>query len=255
LPQPRTKFLISAIVFAAALALFSGRRYLFPKEYPKTTVTIPEGYTLAQIDEVLKEQKVTKGASLADLKPADFDYEFLSAATEENLEGFLFPDTYEFFLNSPVRVVAKKFLDNFALKTSGVLGPENAYKTIILASMIEKEIPDKNNDQELVAGILENRLALGMFLNVDATVCYAESPFGCAGVEDIDLTIDSRYNTYYYRGLPPGPISNPGLSAIRAVVNPRSSDYFYYLSRPDTKETIFSKTLDEHNKNIVKYLK
>lgn len=235
--------------------MFFGKRHLFPKQYPKITITIPEGYTLAQIDETLTTAGVLNGGKLSNFKPADFDYPFFAAATGNSLEGFLFPDTYEFFLNSPSRVVAKKMLDNFALKTAGVLDPEKAYRTVILASMIEKEVPDKNGDREMVAGVLNNRLSLGMLLNVDATVCYAESPLGCAGVKDIDFTIDSRYNTYRYKGLPPGPISNPGLSAIEAAAEPRASNYLYYLSRSDTKETIFSKTLDEHNKNIVKYLK
>jgi len=243
------------ILFVALAAIFCGRRWLFPKQWPKTTITIPEGYTVAQIDEVLTAAGVLNGGRLANLKPTDFDYPFLANATGESLEGFLFPDTYEFFLNSPSRVVAQKMLDNFSSKAALLLEPETAYQTVIIASMIEKEVPDKRNDRRLVAGIIESRLDLGMPLNVDAAVCYAESPFGCAGVEDIDFEIDSRYNTYKYRGLPPGPISNPGLSAIKAALNPEDSDYLYYLSRPDTKETIFSKTLDEHTKNIVKYLK
>ncbi|MCL4406449.1 MAG: endolytic transglycosylase MltG [Patescibacteria group bacterium] len=248
--------MIAGLILLVVLpAIFYGKRYLFPKEWPKTTITIPEGYTVAQIDELLTEVGVLKGGKLANFKPADFDYPFLDGVSGDSLEGFLFPDTYEFFLNSPSRVVAAKFLDNFGRKASGFLEPEIAYKTLILASMIEKEVPDTNGDRELVAGILENRLEAGMFLNVDATVCYAESPLGCAGVEDIDFGVDSRYNTYHYRGLPPGPIANPGISAIKAAAHPRRSDYLYYLSRPDTQETIFSKTLDEHNKNIVKYLK
>jgi UPF0755 protein len=240
---------------AVSACLFFGRRHLFPKQYPTVTITIPEGYTLLQIDETLTTAGVLNGGRLSNFRPADFDYPFFVAATGDSLEGFLFPDTYEFFLHSPSMVVAEKFLDNFALKTAGILEPGKAYRTVILASMIEKEVPDENGDREMVAGILKNRLNSGMLLNVDATVCYAESPFGCAGVEDIAFTIDSRYNTYRYKGLPPGPISNPGLSAIEAAAEPRDSNYLYYLSRPDTKETIFSKTLDEHNKNIVKYLK
>jgi UPF0755 protein len=93
-------------------------------------------------------------------------------------------------------------------------------------------------------------------LQVDATICYikAQQGQGCLPIMKSDKTIDSPYNTYLYRGLPTGPIGSPGSSALSAAANPATSSYWYYISDPKTDETIFARTLDEHNQNIVKYL-
>lgn len=162
-------------------------------------------------------------------------YPFLQSA--RSLEGFLFPDTYRFFLNSSSEAVAKKFLDNFKKKArplltdwDGAKTDLDSYELLTLASLIEKEIPF-HEDRLVVSGILRKRLAISMPLQVDAAP-----------------------ETYKKYGLPPGPIANPGLDAIYAALNPKNSDYLYYLSDPKTKKTIFSRTLDEHNENRIKYL-
>ena len=120
-------------------------------------------------------------------------------------------------------------------------------------------MPDQN-DQEIVAGIILKRLAEGIPLDIDATVCYAKllgrptSTAQACSLSPLDFKIESPYNTYLYKGLPPGPIGNPGTSAITAALHPQSSPYLYYLSDPATGKTIFAKTLDEQNQNRVKYL-
>jgi UPF0755 protein len=157
--------------------------------------------------------------------------------------------------------VVGEFTDNFNVKALPLLNADskNAQRDLILASILEKEVPS-STDQKLIAGILLKRLAAGMPLDVDATVCYAkllENPSpaaSCYPLTALDFKIDSPYNTYLYRGLPPGPIGNPGVSAIVAAIDPVSSPYWYYLSDPKTGKTIFAKTLDEQTQNRVKYL-
>jgi UPF0755 protein len=107
---------------------------------------------------------------------------------------------------------------------------------------------------------MKKRMNVGMKLQMDATLCYmkevvAQAPLPCYPLTSLDFKYDSPYNTYLYKGLPPGPIGNPGTSSIRAALNPRPSPYWFYLSDPLTKRTVFSETLDEHEDNRVKYLK
>jgi len=122
-----------------------------------------------------------------------------------------------------------------------------------MASMIEKEVQTPE-DKKMVSGILWKRITEGMPLQVDATVNYITGKHD-KGVQIKDTVIDSPYNTYKYYGLPKGPISNPGMDSIQAAIYPQKSVYWYYLSATKTGETIFSKTLEEHNLAISKYLK
>jgi len=208
---------------------------------PRLKVTIPEGATVAEINQLLTEKGVLAGESLP-----------------PELEGFLFPDTYEFFLPSSAQTVELKFLDNFNRKARSLLPPdigeEALGQVIIKASLVEKEAPN-SADRRIIAGIIEKRLAKNMPLQIDASLCYAKQQSTCWPITDEDKKFDSPYNTYLYRGLPPGPIANPGEDAILAVLNPQPSPYWFYLSDPQSKKTIFAKTLDEHNKNIFQYLK
>ena len=132
---------------------------------------------------------------------------------------------------------------------------ENLEETLILASLIQEEIKDPF-EMRIGAGILKKRLEAGIPLQIDTTLCYLKGVdgMGCLPITQADKALDSPYNTYLYRGLPPGPISNPGLDAIRATLNPANSPYLYYVSDPKTGRTIFGKTLDEHNQNVIKYL-
>ena len=122
-----------------------------------------------------------------------------------------------------------------------------------MASLIEREVRTYE-DMRIVSGLLWKRMEIGMPLQVDATLVYLTGR-KTGQITNDDKLIDSAYNTYKYRGLPPTPIANPGLNAINAAIDPIESEYLYYLSTPITGETIFSKTLDEHNENRIKYLK
>jgi UPF0755 protein len=222
----------------------------------EVTVTIPEGSNIYEIDAILSNALVIHPGDLIDF------------TADGPLEGKLFPDTYQFYTNANVAGVVQEFINTYNAKAAPLLAadPKNAQNDLILASILEKEVPGPS-DQQIVAGILIKRLAAGMPLDVDATVCYAkllalatsssnQSPSSqvCQSLAELDFKINSPYNTYLYRGLPPGPIGNPGVSAITAAIHPVSSPYWYYLSDPKTGKTIFAKTLDEQTQNRVKYL-
>lgn len=231
-------------------------RELTPNGPKEVAVTIPEGSNLYQIDAILADALVIRRGELVS---------FQGAHGQGNLEGKLFPDTYRFFVGSDIKVIVQKFLENFNEKTAVLLTKdgENAERDLVVASIVDKEVPDPN-DQKMVAGILWKRLKAGMPLQADAAVCYAKlqkqppsagNPVtSCYPLAPLDYRIDSPYNTYLYKGLPPGPIGNPGISAIRASISPKSSPYWFYLSDPKTGKTIFAKTLDEQAQNKVKYL-
>jgi len=232
------------------------------------SIIIPSGLTLAEIDDKLSAAAVIKPGELINFNVDNLrkDYSWLPAETNGAvggpLEGFLMPDTYKFFSGADVDLVARIFLDNFyknVISAGGLLffaKQGNVLKIINLASIIEKEVPD-SSERCLVAGILNKRLSVGMPLQVDAVLVYVNCRgrfLNCPKLNKEDYKKDSAYNVYTRQGLPPGPISNPSLDAIRAALSPVKSDYWYYLSDPKTKETIFSETLDEHNENRAKYL-
>jgi UPF0755 protein len=257
---PREKrlraYLLVGFLTAAAVAVILLLPAKEPPVYPTRSVTIPEGYNIYQIDRLLFENKIiSEEGSLVSLSPDRFgDYWFLEGTA--TLEGFLFPDTYEFYEQSSPEVVARKMLDNWRKKASlFFINKEATYNQIIVASLVEKEIGEDQEERALVAGVIFKRLRNDMPLQIDATLCYIKDKFGCGQVVPSDKEEDSPYNTYKNKGLPPAPISNPGLSAIKAAVSPKNSGYWYFISDPETGKTVFAKTLDEHAKNIVKYLR
>lgn len=226
----------------------------------EVSVTVVEGYSVYDIDRLLAASGVLKVGELVEANEKGF------------FEGKLFPDTYRFFKNSDVDEVVEKFLETFKSKTDQIftdngtssvasnpsgLSPRD--ERLILASLVEKEVPDFE-DRKIIAGILKKRLEAGMPLQVDATICYIKEANmypagqGCYPLIPLDFKIESPYNTYLHVGFPPGPIGNPGLSALVAALHPKSSPYWYYLSDPTTRKTIFSRDLDEQEGNRVKYL-
>ncbi len=220
------------------------------------TVTIPEGFTLTQIANLLGQKEVIVQEDFleaANSFPPDYEFSKYRPAGQ-SLEGFLFPDTYR-LIKGDITAVIRIMLDNFGAKyrneIESDLGDKDLYKILIIASMVEREAKTQK-DREQIAAVLYNRLEAGMRLDVDATVRYItdnwEDP-----ITRTDLSIDSPYNTRRYAGLPPGPICNPGLASIKAVLNPPSSDYYYYLTDFEGI-THYTETLQKHNENKLKYL-
>lgn len=198
--------------------------------------------------------------------PKDFSDEFSFFKDKPKnlgLEGYLFPDTYEIGKQGLIdnhrfiEEIIKKILRNFDEKISFDLREEiqkqdkTIFEIITMASLLEREVKSIT-DKKIVSGILWKRFKNDVPLQVDATINYIT---GKKTIEDFkeDVKIDSPYNTYKYRGLPLGPISNPGLDSILASIYPEDSDFWYYLSTPEG-ETIFTRTLEEHNIARVKYL-
>lgn len=225
-------------------------------------VTIPEGFTSAQINERLIAAGLGPTQIIGQEKINEFadEYEFFAGAPgESGLEGFLFPDTYKFEKDATQKEILQKMLDNFGSKLTQNLLPDIAsqgktiFEIVTMASILEKE-GKTAEDKKIISGIFWKRLADNYPLESDATLSYI---FGDKEARHtIEQTkIDSSYNTYKYAGLPPGPINNPGLDAILAAVYPEKSDYYYFLTKPDTGEAVFAKTLQEHNANKIKYLK
>lgn len=205
-------------------------------------ITIPEGFNLAKIDQRLAKAGLIEAGELA---------------KQSQLEGYLFPDTYRFQEEESLEEIINKMRANFVRKLNDELREEidNQGKTIekiiTMASLLEKEVSNER-DRKIVSGIFWQRLADKYPLQSCATIAYIlDVDKWRYSIEDTE--IDSAYNTYQNIGLPPGPICNPGLSAIQAAIYPEKTDYYFFLSSPEG-ETIFSKTLEEHNQNKVKYL-
>ena len=225
------------------------------------TITIPEGYSTAQIVKLLAEAGFGSGSEeeIRIAMNAEYDYEFLkkislTPETRYKLEGFLFPETYEFFTDQTPYEVIDKMLGTFEKEYSKLgVGYDNVYEIITKASVIEKEakVP---SDRAKISGVISNRINKNMPLQIDATVIYAKTKGRYDLMDKVlykDLETVSLYNTYKNKGLPPGPISNPGIESIKAAVNPEIHNYLYY--RIDTEKNdgshIFSETFDEHREN------
>ena len=230
-------------------------------------ITIPEGTTVRDIDEILARNNLILPNELTNFSFASFresnlveKYPFLTGL--DNLEGFLYPDTYYFQKWDSLEEVVDKFLVNFEKEIwSKIKDKENWFDILILSSILEKEVLTLK-DKKLVAGILLKRLEINMPLQVDATIVYDKCEgrfFSCPSyllkLARSDFDRDFPFNTYKNLGLPPFPICNPGLKSLEASLSPLKSQYLYYLSASETKETIFSKTNEEHNRNRQIYLR
>ncbi len=221
-------------------------------------VTIPEGFTVAEIAETLERDALVdrqQFMSLAEDGGAEFQYDFLRGRPVLSLEGYLYPDTYRIPRHLPARKAIRIFLDRFAqvvvARWNAQLEPKSTlHEVITIASLVEREakVP---GEQPLIAGVLYNRLRRGWRLEVDATVLYALGRHKTTVTYE-DLKIDSPYNTYRYAGLPPGPIASPGLAAIEAALAPAQTDYLFYVARPDGTHE-FSKTFAEHLAAVRRY--
>lgn len=224
------------------------------------TVTIPEGWTMFDIAAEMEHEKVCKREDFLDAAQNSSLISDL-APNAKNLEGFLFPSTYEFTHHATCEQVVKRMVQNFrAVWESVNISEANAYpqglsmaQVVTLASLVERETPRKD-ERPLVAGVFYNRLKHGGPLQCDPTVAYALELQGnpVKVVHAKDLQVDSPYNTYKNSGLPPGPIANPGEASLRAALAPAQTDYMYFVAN-DNGGHFFSKTLAEHNRNVAKY--
>ena len=231
---------------------------------PENQVTLIEGLTLEQMAEVLVEEGVISlpdefiVATSKGLARFVDRFSFLeSKPADQDLEGYLFPDTYRFFKDSTIDEIVVKILENFDNKLSVEMrraiadSGRTIHEVVTLASIVEREVRGQQ-DQATVAGLFTNRLDINLALQADSTINYITKS-GRDRSTLADLEIDSPYNTYKYPGLPPGPISNPGLSALQAAVNPAETDFLYFLT--DSEGGVhYATTFEGHQQNRQLYL-
>jgi len=232
------------------------------------TLRFIEGWTLRDINEYLVEQGISTTKEFADLTQtksgvesllAGRDYKiFSNALSTGSLEGYLFPDTYRFRKGVSLNNVLTKMLDNFTSKINLVYAANeisraaNIHEIITLSSIVEREVA-QTADRAVVADIFWRRLKKGMPLQADSTINYITGKKTPAVSLD-DLLINSPYNSYRHAGLPPGPISNPSLASIKAVLLPQQNEYWFFLTTADGM-VIYSKDFNAHVAAKNKYLK
>ncbi|MDP2966971.1 MAG: endolytic transglycosylase MltG [bacterium] len=254
---------------------------LFKGGVIKEKITIIEGWSLRTIGFYFEDRGMWEAKEVWDMAAKDFsdEFDFLKDKPKNlGLEGYLFPDTYEIIKQESLENIIKRMLSNFDRKLTSDLREEikrqqkSIFEIVTMASILEKEVRTIE-DKKIVSGIFWKKINNGEPLYSCATIAYIlgredwtfeedkSSSLSRVGTWTFDemrkeiasgKDIDSPYNTYKYPGLPLGPISNPGLESIMATIYPEESDYRYYLSTPEG-ETIFSKTLEEHNIAKAKY--
>lgn len=224
-------------------------RVISKGEVSEYRITIPEGWRIEQIGQLLENRNIVTAAAFE--------------AAARGKEGRLFPDTYRLSLGISAAEIAEKMTANFAKRTEGLTLTD---EKLIIASIVEREA-SRDEDRPKMAGVYSNRLKLGIALEADPTVQYALdtqrlndlTPEGLKNFKfwqpptaSQNKTFESPYNSYRRAGLPPGPICNPGIKSIRAALSPEQHDYFFFFNLPDGT-TIYSKTRDEHDANRVKH--
>ena len=217
------------------------------------TVVIPEGYTMFDIANAIQEGGL--GSRDEFLKIAQSETALVSDLAPEahSLEGYLFPNTYQFTRTQSMQEMVSAMVKQFRQVAQQIGLSSDVQKTVTMASIIEKEtgIPD---ERPLVASVYYNRLANHIALDADPSVIYAELLKGNyqGALHHADMRIDSPYNTYRHPGLPPGPIGNPGKSSLEAAMHPAQTDYYYFVSDGNGRHR-FAHSLEEHNRNVAAY--
>lgn len=259
------------LVVLIAGGIYFGRRYVAYRQEQaeearklaeaKKTVTVmfPEGYSIDMMAKRLEEQKVfTAKEFLAAVKAVDqYENSWIKEIPTKKgmkyrLEGYLYPDTYNIYKSSEPKELIQKMLDNFETKYNevkkGYKGKRSMQELITMASMIEREAKVEK-ERPKIAGVIENRLAKKMKLQIDPTVLYTTTDglYDAKKVYYKDLKTKSPYNTYVNQGLPLGPICNPAMSAVSAAMHPTKHEYLYYRTDNTEKGThVFTKTFNEH---------
>lgn len=221
------------------------------------TVTVPEGYTMFDIADAVEEAGL--GSSADFLKEAKEDVSLVEdfAPQASSLEGYLFPDTYQFTRTQRMKDIVETMVRRFRKEAVALNlmngGTQNVPNLVTMASIIEKET-GADKERGLVASVYYNRLAKHIALDADPSVIYAHLLDGTysGALHHSDMRIKSPYNTYRNAGLPPGPIGNPGRAALEAAMHPSTSDYFYFVADGSGHHR-FAHNLSEHNRNVTAF--
>lgn len=214
-------------------------------------LTLPEGLTLAQTAQAVERDGGIPAAEFeAAAKRTDYGYAFLEDPAVKSTEGFLFPKSYEFERGTDAGGMVNRFLEQYLIETEGLDFPAaeerfnlTEYQLVTVASLIEKESANAE-ERPKIASVIYNRIRAGMPLQIDATVQYALGE-PKENLSLADLEVQSPYNTYENRGLPPGPIASPSRESIAAALEPAETDYLYYVLEADGREHFFTNDYDE----------
>ncbi len=256
-----TKILSGRFIIGRNLTIPQIFENLTKSENSQVVLTVPEGFTISDIDKKITELGLIQSGDFIKATKEFNDYgKYPFLDKQKNLtlihplEGFLFPDTY--YLNpqnfSSADLISM-MLNNFQTRLGDEIktNPSRSWNEIItMASIIEKEV-HTSKDVPIVSGILWKRLDENWMIGADATLLYLKND---REIDTQDLQEDSPYNTRKNLGLPPGPISNPGLKSIKGALHPEESPYYFYLTKAENGEVVYARTNDEHNANKYKYL-
>ncbi len=216
-------------------------------------VTIPEGYTMFDIAKAMEEEGLGPAADF--LHIAETQTQLISdlAPQAKSLEGYLFPNTYQFTRTQSLEEMAAAMVHQFRQVAHQMGLNSDVPKVVTMASIVEKETAAAE-ERPRVASVYYNRLAQGMALDADPSVIYAELLRGTyqGSLHHADMAVNSPYNTYRFPGLPPGPIGNPGRSALEAAMHPDSTKFFYFVSDGNGHHR-FARSLEEHTRNVRAY--
>jgi len=214
------------------------------------TVVIPEGFTMFDIAQAIEQAGLGSKDDFLKVARSDTDLIRDISLDATSLEGYLFPDTYEFTRTQSLHDIASAMVHHFRQVATAIGLTSDVPRTVIMASIVEKEtaVPD---ERTMVASVYYNRLTKRMALDADPSVIYAELLANTyqGALHHDDMSTKSPYNTYRYAGLPPGPIANPGRSSLEAAMHPAVSDYLYFVSDGNGHHR-FARSLEEHNRNV-----
>ncbi|MGA2538136.1 MAG: endolytic transglycosylase MltG [Terracidiphilus sp.] len=220
------------------------------------SVTIPEGATIFDIAARLEQAGFGPRQGFLDAAPGQIALVSDLDPTAKSLEGYLFPDTYHFSPKATPGQIAAAMVRRFRAEATQLGLTEKVHETVTLASLVERETA-VDDERPLVASVFENRLAAGMPLMTDPAVIYGlqlENRWR-GTIYQSDLVRPTPYNTYLHKGLPPGPIANPGAKSLRAAMDPAKTDYLYFVAAGANPQghSLFSRSLEEQNRNVAEY--
>ncbi len=242
------KLKAGAYRLTSGLSSYRAMKLIVKGKVSSVNIVIPEGSTSYHIASIFSKKLEIDSTNFINLIN---NLQFISSLNLNirSLEGYLFPNTYSFFwgitAEEAIKILVNEFNQNFSdsLKTNALETGWSVHQIVTLASIIEGEAM-VDSERALISAVYHNRLQQGMLLQADPTIQYI-IPDGPRRLLKRDLEIDSPYNTYRYRGLPPGPVNNPGLQSILAAIHPAAVDYIYFIAKGDGAH-IFSRTWSEH---------
>lgn len=218
------------------------------------TVTIPEGYTMFDIAKAMEDAGLGPARDFLHVEETQTQLIADLAPEAKSLEGYLFPNTYEFTRTQSLEEMAAEMVHQFRQVALQIGLNTNVHQTVTMASIVEKEtaVPE---ERPRVASVYYNRLEKRMALDADPSVIYAELLAGTytGALHHADLSVKSPYNTYRFPGLPPGPIGNPGRSSLQAAIHPDETKFLYFVSDGKDGHHRFAQSLQEHNRNVAAY--